>query len=143
MKYAIREKIFSLADRFAIADEDDNPRYEVVGKILSFGNKLDLYNISGDHELYIEQKIFKLLPEYTIYRGSETVAKIFKRFTIFKPKYSIESIYGDFTIEGDVFAHEFNILKEGNIVAWISKRWISLSDTYMIDIVPEEDQLSF
>lgn len=140
MRYIIREKIFSFSDSFTINDERNNPCYEVRGKVFSFGNKLDLYDMSGNHKLYIEQKLFRLLPEYTIYKGDREVAKVFREFTFFKPKYTIDSRYGNFTIDGDVFAHEFNILKDGSIVAWVSKQWISFSDTYTVDVLSEEDQ---
>lgn len=140
MRYLIRERIFSFSDRFTINDENNRPCYEVAGKIFSFGNKLDFYDVSGNHLLYIEQKLFRFLPEYTIYEGQEAAAKVYKEFTFFKPKYSIDSMYGNFTIEGDIFAHEFNILKNGSIVAWVSKRWISLSDTYTVDVSDEENQ---
>ena len=67
MRYLIKERIFSFADRFTINDESNRPQYEVVGKIFAIGNKLNFYDIRGKHILYIEQKIFRLLPEYSIY----------------------------------------------------------------------------
>jgi uncharacterized protein YxjI len=140
MRYLIKEKIFTFADRFKIEDENGYPQYEVVGKILSLGNKLNIYDMSGKELIYIEGKIFRLLPEYMIYRGGNLIGKIKKELTLFRPKFNIESSYGYFTIEGDVLHHDFNILKNGEAIAWINKKWISFSDTYSIDIVDEEDQ---
>lgn len=139
MRYLIKEKIFTFADRFRIEDYEGYPQYEVVGKILSLGNKLHIYDMNGRELIYIEEKIFRFLPEYTIYKEGNIVAKIKKELTFLKPRFRIESSYGQFTIEGDVFHHNFNILKNGEPVAWISKKWISLSDTYSVDIVDEED----
>lgn len=81
MRYLIREKIFSISDRFTINDEDNRPCYEVVGKILSFGNKLNLYDMLGNNNIYIEQKIFRFLPEYIIYKNGSIVGRINKEFT--------------------------------------------------------------
>lgn len=139
MRYLIKEKIFSFADRFTIEDNQGYPRYEVVGKLLSLGNKLKLYNKTGEELIYIEQKIFRFLPEYLIYRNGNIVGRIKKELTFLKPRFNIESSYGNFTLDGDVFHHEFNISKDGNPIAWISKKWISLSDTYTVDILEEED----
>ncbi|NLJ99388.1 MAG: hypothetical protein GX320_09040 [Tissierellia bacterium] len=139
MRYLIKEKIFSFADRFTIEDDQGYPRYEVVGKLLSLGNKLKLYNTTGEELIYIEQKIFRFLPEYLIYRNGNIVGRIKKELTFLKPRFNIESSYGNFTLDGDVFHHEFNISKDGNPIAWISKKWISLSDTYTVDILEEED----
>lgn len=140
MRYLIREKIFSISDRFTINDEDNRPCYEVVGKILSFGNKLNLYDMLGNNNIYIEQKIFRFLPEYIIYKNGSIVGRINKEFTFFVPKFTIRSKYGHFTIDGDIFAHDFSILKDGRPIAWISKKWVSFSDTYSVDISDEEDQ---
>ena len=139
MRYLIKEKIFTFADRFRIEDDEGYPQYEVVGKILSLGNKLHIYDMNEKELVYIEEKIFRFLPEYTIYREDNIIGKIKKELTFFIPKFRIESSYGQFTIEGDVFHHSFNILKNGKPIAWISKKWISLSDTYSVDIVDEED----
>ena len=139
MRYLIKEKIFTFADRFEIQDENGYSKYEVVGKILSIGNKLNIYDMSGRELIYIEQKVFRFLPEYMVYREGNLIGRIKKELTFLMPKFNIESSYGDFTIEGDVFQHNFNILKNGKPIAWISKKWISLSDTYSVDILDEED----
>ncbi|MCF6462229.1 LURP-one-related/scramblase family protein [Clostridium sp. Cult1] len=140
MRYIIKEKIFTFADRFNIEDEHGYPQYEVVGKIFSLGNKLNIYDLNGRELIYIEQQLLRFLPEYHIYRDGSLIGKIKKEFTFFKPKFYIESSYGDLTIDGDVFHHDFNILKNGQPVAWINKKWISFSDTYSVDILDEEDQ---
>lgn len=140
MRYLIKQKIFSIGDKFTIRDENENPRYEVVGKVFTLGKKLDLYDIQGNHLIYIEQKLFRFLPEYNIYRDGVFLAQVKKEFTFFKPRFNIDSQYGNFDIDGDVFAHEFNIYKDGRIVASVSKKWISWSDTYTVDINNEEDQ---
>lgn len=140
MKYLVRQKIFSFSDKFTVNDENGRPHYQVVGKLLTLGNKLNLYDMEGNHKIYIEQKLFRFLPEYIIYKGENILARVKKEFTFFKPRFHIESQYGDFTLDGDIFAHNFNIIKNGRVVAWISKKWISFSDTYSVDIDDNEDQ---
>lgn len=139
MRYLIKERIFSFADRFTINDESNRPQYEVVGKIFAIGNKLNFYDIRGKHILYIEQKIFRLLPEYSIYEDGRVSGKVYKELTLFKPKFTIDSVYGSFTIEGSVLKHDFNILKNGRPIAYINKKWISFSDTYSVEINDEEN----
>ena len=140
MRYIIKEKVFTFADRFNIEDQYGSPQFEVVGKIFSLGNKLNIYDLNGKELIYIEQKVFRFLPEYDIYREGNLIGKIKKEFTFFKPKFYIESTYGNLTIDGDVFHHNFNILRDGKPIAWINKKWISFSDTYSVDISDEEDQ---
>lgn len=140
MKYIIKERIFTLTDKFVIEDEEGYPRYEVVGKLLSLGNKLCIYDLDGQELVYIEQKLLKLLPEYNIYQKGHLVGKVKKEFTFFKPSFVIESSYGNFTFQGDILHHDFDILKDGRTVAWINKRWLSLSDTYSVEVSDLVDQ---
>jgi len=139
MRYILRQKIFSLSDKFYIKDERDNPKYYVEGKIFSLGDKLKLFDLEGTELIYIEQKLLRLLPEYNIYKYGKLLARVKKELTLFRPKFNIESDYGNFTIEGDFFGHDFSILKNGKPVAFVSKKWLSLSDTYYVDIVADED----
>lgn len=140
MKYIIKERIFTLTDKFIIEDEEGYPRYEVVGKLLSLGNKLRIYDLDGEELVYIEQKLLKLLPEYNIYQKGHLVGKVKKEFTFLKPSFVIESSYGNFTLQGDILHHDFDILKDGRSVAWINKRWLSFSDTYSVEISDLVDQ---
>lgn len=139
MRYLVKERIFTFADKFNIEDQDGNPQYEVVGEIFTCGNKLRMYDLSGREAIYIEQKLFRFLPEYNIYKNDQLLAKIKKELTFFKPHFTIESSYGRLEIQGDLFRHEFNILRNDRAIAWISKRWVALSDTYAIDIEDGED----
>ncbi|NLY65931.1 MAG: hypothetical protein GX069_00050 [Tissierellia bacterium] len=139
MKYLVRERIFSFADRFNIQDEDGSDKFQVEGQLFSLGDKLRIYDLDGRELIYIEQQIWRLLPEYNIYRGDRLLARVKKELTLFKPRFTIESQYGDFTIDGDVFAHDFTILNNGRPIAWVSKKWFSLSDTYYVEILEGED----
>src|SRR5690606_27353535 len=134
MKYIIKERILTLTDKFIIEDEEGYSRYEVVGKLLSLGNKLCIYDLDGEELVYIEQKLFKLLPEYNIYQKGHLVGKVKKKITFLKPSFIIESSYGNFTLKGDILHHDFDILKDGKSVAWINKKWLSFSDTYSVEI---------
>ncbi|MBZ2174613.1 LURP-one-related family protein [Schnuerera sp. xch1] len=140
MKYLIKERIFTLSDKFNIEDENGNSIYQVEGKIFSVGNKLRIYELNGKELIYIEQKILRFLPEYNIYGEGSHLAMVKKEFTFFKPKFSIESSHGKFTIDGDVFQHNFDVLKNNKPVAWVNKKWGTFSDTYCVEIMDEQDQ---
>lgn len=139
MRYIIKQKIFSFGDKFNINDEEGVPRYQVEGKFFSIGKKLNIYDMEGNHLVYIEQEIFRLLPEYFLYENDEVVAKVKKEFTFLKPKINIESVYGDFTIDGSVFAYNFTVSKDGEEVARVSKEFLTLSDTYGVEIFGDND----
>lgn len=139
LRFIIRQKIFSFADRFNITDGAGTPKYQVEGKFFTIGKKLNIYDMDGNHLIYIEQEIFRFLPEYYLYQNDEVVAKVKKEFTFFKPKINIESIYGDFTIDGSVFGYDFTVIKDGKVVARINKEFLSFSDTYGVEIYSDNE----
>lgn len=140
MKYQVKEKLFSFADDFTIKNEYGEDKFKVRGKFLSIGHKLNLEDLNGNTLYYIEQKVLRLLPEYYIYNSNgNQIAKVKKQFTFFKPKYNIESNYGYYELNGNVFDHDFELIKNNSACAIISKRWFSFSDTYGIDVSDNED----
>lgn len=140
MRYQIRQKIFSFGDNFVIRGENEEPRFIVKGKVFSFGDKLSLQDINGNELYYIEQKLFKFLPEYHIFNNAAQAAVVKKEFSFFKPRFLIESRYGSYEMEGNIFGYDFQIIKNGRIVAVVNKEWFSFSDTYGVEIDNNEDQ---
>ena len=141
MKYKIRQKIFSFGDNFTIKDDMDQDCYIVKGKVFSLGDKLKILDIQGNELISIQQQIFRLLPEYYLFNdGGKQLAKIKKAFTLFKHRFSIDSIMGEFEMQGNFLAHDFNILNNNKVVASVNKKWLSLADSYMVEVSEEEDQ---
>jgi uncharacterized protein YxjI len=71
------------------------------------------------------------------------VAEVRKHmFTPFGERFLINVADGDdMEIEGDLFSHEFTIQRGGQTVATVSKRWLSLNDTYAVEVAPGEDDV--
>jgi len=139
MNFYIKEKIFSIGDKFNIQDASGIDVFTVEGKVFSIGNKLRIYDMDSNEIVYIEQKLFKLLPEYNIYLNGNYAARVKKEFTFFSNRFDIDSNMGNYEIEGDFLAHDFFITKNGATVAAVTKKWFSWGDTYEIDINDQEN----
>lgn len=139
MRYLVRQRVFSFGDNFTIKDENEQDRYIIQGKVFSFGDKLKLVDLNGNELFYIEQQLFRFLPEYYIYAGGEQMASVKKQLTLFTPKFVINSVYGSYEIEGNIFGYDFQIYKDGRMVAIINKKWFAFSDSYGVEIVDGED----
>jgi uncharacterized protein YxjI len=63
-------------------------------------------------------------------------------FTPFADRFTID-IPGsdDMEMAGDLLDHEFTIQRENQTVATVSKRWLSMRDTYAVEIAPGENDL--
>jgi len=113
--------------------------YSVSSEIFTFGAKIHIYD-SFDREIYyIEQKVFRFLPEYHIYSQGRLIAVIKKELSFFKPNIVIESEIGSFNITGDIFALSFDISYNGNIIGRIDKKLFSFTDSYCLQIDDESN----
>jgi uncharacterized protein YxjI len=67
-----------------------------------------------------------------------------KLFSPFVDRFSID-VAGpqpyEMSLTGSLLEHEYTITRNNQTVATVSKRWISLTDTYGVDIAPGEDDL--
>lgn len=136
MRFYIKQKVWSFKDRFTIKDDVERDVYYVEGEVFTFAKKLRLFNQHNEEQLYIEQNLWRFLPEYDMYEGGQKVATVKKEFTLFKNNYTI--LGPDWYIEGSVMAHDY-VIKEGNkVIADINKKWLSWGDSYEINIHDEE-----
>lgn len=131
MKLFIQQRIFTIGDKFSIYDENMNEVFYVQGEPFSFGKKLHLYDHLGNELIYIQQKLMTFLPRYIIYRNGYQEAVITKEFTFFKHEYLIEGT--GWKVHGDFFDHEFSITSGSRTIATVSKKWLSIGDSFEIE----------
>lgn len=139
----IRQKMFSFSDRYSVFNQTEEPVYNVEGEIFTLGAKIHLYNLAGYEEFYIQQRLFRFLPQYEIYKGDTLCAVISKKFTFFSHQLEIQSSYGDFQVEGNPFGMDFLILVDGRRIGEICKRWFTFGDSYELSIDNDRDAAFF
>ena len=140
MKYYIKQKVFSIGDRFHIYDENGNERFEVQGKFFSIGKKLRLYSMTGEELAYIHQKITLFLSQYYIARNGNDIALIKQKFRFFRHEFITEGF--NWSIFGDFLSHSYTICEGNKVIAAIKKRWFAWGDTYEIDIADGVDEVN-
>lgn len=141
--YVIRERLFRLGEDSDITDQAGRPVLQVDGKVLSLHNRLILRDPAGSEVGQVHRKLAALRPVYQITVGGKDVAEVRKHlFTPFRERLTID-VYGavDLEIDGDLLSHEFTIQRGGQIVATISKRWLTVTASYAVDIRPGEDDV--
>jgi len=143
VRYLMRERILSWGDDFTIKDEAGREAFYVDGKVFSFGDKLSFRDRDGQEVALIDQKLLSFGPQYEIIRGGTTVAVVKKQlFTLFRARFTVD-VPGpdDLEAKGNFLEHEYVFERDGRDVARISKKWLSLSDSYAIDINEGEDDV--
>jgi uncharacterized protein YxjI len=143
MRYVMRQKFLSWGDDFVIKDETGQDMFYVDGKVFSLGNQLSFQDMEGNELAFIRQKLLAWGPTYEIYRQGELQAIVKKAlFTLFQCRFSVD-VPGpdDLEATGNLFDHEYSFARGGTIVATISKRWFSWTDSYGVDIAEGEDDI--
>ena len=140
MRYLVKQKVFSLSDSYTIQDDENIDRFLVKSELFTLGHKLHLYDTQGEELVYIQQQLLKLSPTYNIYLKERYAASVRKEFTFFSAKFTIETVKDKYSIEGDIFCHEFLLLKNGVKVGQVSKEWFAVSDAYGVEIDDNEEQ---
>ena len=140
MKLYIKQRIFSIGDKYDVFDEMQNVVYMVQGQVFSIGAKITIFDYTGRELYFIKQRITFLLAHYELYRDNQLVADVRSEFALFKARLSVTSGYGNFSMVGDIFAMDFEILKDGIPIGRISKKWLAWGDTYELDIYDNFDR---
>jgi uncharacterized protein YxjI len=141
MKYIIRQKLISLNDRYVVQDENENEKYSIRRQVISLFRRYLIINTEGNVKSQITKKILTILPRFDIALDDGTKAVVKKKFKLFGHSYDIITQSGKYTMNGDYFGHEFEILKDEQVVAKVSKKWISWSDTYGVEVNDNQNDL--
>lgn len=143
MRYIIREKFFRLGEDSMITDAAGQTVYEVDGKVFSLHNTLIVRDPAHNEVARVEKQLISLWPTYHIKVHGQEIAEVRKKlFSPFIDRYTID-IPGpdDLSVTGSLLEHEYTVRRGDQVVATVSKAWISLTDTYGIDIAPGENDL--
>ena len=141
--YIIRERLFRLGEDSDITDAAGQPVLNVDGKVLSLHNRLILHDPAGREVGQVNRKLAALRPTYVITMDGKDVAEVRKHlFTPFGERFTIDVRgSGGMEIDGDLLSHEFTIQRDGQTIATISKRWLTMTASYAVEVAPGEDDL--
>lgn len=142
-RYVIRERFLQMGQDADVTDEAGVPVLQVDGKVFSLRDRLVLRDLAGQEVAEVRRKLVALRPTYQIVIGGEEAGEVRKAFfTPFGDRFAID-IPGpeDLEMEGNLFDHEFTISRGGTPVATVTKQWLSMRDTYGVDIAPGEHDL--
>jgi uncharacterized protein YxjI len=143
MRYQVREKIFRLGEDNDILNESGQPVYQVDGKVFSLRGLMLVNDLSGNEVGQVSRKLVSLLATYEISLPGGVSAEVHQRFSgPFHPKWTISVAGGgDLEMTGNFAGHDFLMTANGQTVATISKAWISLADSYGVDIADGQNDL--
>src|SRR5215467_9636780 len=135
--YVIRERLLHLGEDSDITDEAGQPVLQVDGKVLSLHNRLILRDPAGREAGQVHRKLTARRPTYQITIDGKDVAEVRRRLLApFGERFTID-VHGT----GDLLSHEFTIERDGQSVATVSERWLSMTASYAVEVAPGEDDV--
>ena len=140
MSLLIRQKIFTLTDTYEVRDDAGRPRYAVSTEFLTLGHHIHIVDLeTGREEASIDERLLTFLQKADItVRGSSILMR--REFTFFVPRYSLSN---GWSVDGDFLGLEYDIKNSlGDAVARVSKRLLSLSDTYELYTYERSNELA-
>jgi uncharacterized protein YxjI len=141
-RYQMREKLFAIGDDYWVETEGGERVFKVDGKALRARETFILKSPSGDELFKIQKKVLHIRDTMEIEHDGDTVATIKKALiTPLRDRYSIElaSGGGELGAKGNIVDHEYEIERDGDKIAEISKRWFRVRETYGIEVAPGQD----
>jgi len=137
----MREKVFAIGDDFWIDTDDDRHAFRVNGKALRLRSTFVLESASGDELFKIQERKLSVRDKMAIERDGKTVATVKKALsTPLRDRFVIEVADGpELTAKGYMVHHEYEIKRDGDTVAEVSKRWFRARETYGIEVAPDQN----
>lgn len=139
MKLYIKQRIFSLGDKYDVYDANEDVIFDVQSELFTIGAKLHLFDTRGQELYYIKKKLTFMLAQYEIYQNDLLCATISQEFALFRAKLNVDSCMGNFSIDGDFMSMDYEITQNGQYFGSIHKKWLSWGDSYELDIPNAEN----
>ncbi|WP_328911176.1 LURP-one-related family protein [Streptomyces sp. NBC_00234] len=140
MRLLVRERLFAVGDDYWIEDTEGRKVFHVDGKAMRLRDTFELKDPQGRILIELRQKLISLRDTMVIERDGEELAKVKrKRLSLLRNHYRVTLVDGtELDVSGRILDREFAIDYDGELLAQISRRWLTVRDTYGIDVVRED-----
>ncbi|WP_190198031.1 LURP-one-related/scramblase family protein [Streptomyces djakartensis] len=140
MRFLVYDRLLGIGDDYWIEDERGTKVFLVDGKALRLRDTWELKDLQGRVLVDIHQKMLALRDTMVLQRGGEPLATIRrKRLSLLRNHYRVSLADGnELDVSGKILDREFAVEYEGELLAVISRRWLTVRDTYGVDVVRED-----
>lgn len=145
-RYIIDKKLFSLRGTYLIKDPNGNEIGRVEGKLFSWGVDYQFADASGQMLGRLNQKVVRIRPTFQILDADENLMVTMKQklFKLIGSEYWFEDSNGQEVLraKGNFLAHKYTLFDNQSVpVAEVNKKWVSLRDSYGVEIFSSMDRL--
>jgi uncharacterized protein YxjI len=140
-RYQMREKMFAIGEDFWIETDRGERAFKVDGKALRLRDTFVLESASGEELFKAQAKALHVRDTMEIEHDGHRVATIKKALiSPLRHRFAIEvEGGGELSAHGNIVDHEYEVERDGDKIAEVSKRWFRVRDTYGIEIAAGEN----
>ncbi len=138
-RFRMQQQLLTIGDDYWIEDEAGHRAYRVDGKAMHVRDTFILKDADGQEVAKIQERKLTLRGKMSIERegGSATVHKALIGI---RDRFKIEVDGGpDLTAHGHLGDHEYEIERDGDRVAKVSKKWFRVRESYGVEVEPGVD----
>ncbi|MFE8954125.1 LURP-one-related/scramblase family protein [Streptomyces althioticus] len=141
MRLLVRDRVLGIGDDYWIEDDRGNKVFLVDGKAMRLRDTFELKDAQGHVLIDIHKKMLALRDTMVIERDGEPLATVRrKRLSLLRNHYRVSLADGstELDVSGRILDREFAVEYDGELLAVISRRMLTLRDTYGVDIVRDD-----
>jgi uncharacterized protein YxjI len=140
MRFLVYDRLLGFGDDYWIVDDRGNKVFLVDGKAMRLRDRWELKDAQGRVLIDIRQKMLAVRDTMVIERAGEPLARIKrKRLSLLRHHYRVSLADGnELDVSGRILDREFAIEYDGELLAVVSRRLLTVRDTYGVDVVRED-----
>ena len=139
-KFQMREKLMSIGDDYWIEDESGNKAFKVDGNAMHMRDTWVLEDANGQEVAKIQEKKMSIRDKIKIELAGGHEATVKKAMVGIRDRFIVEVDGGkDLKVHGNIVDHEYDIDRDGDKIAEVSKKWFRVRDTYGVEVEHDVD----
>jgi uncharacterized protein YxjI len=136
-RYKISQKLISIGDDFWIENQDGQRVFKVDGKALRLRKTLIFEDMKGNKLAKIQERLLPIRDTMAIEDADGNQMAVIKKGLIapLGDHWTVNVKGGpDLDVQGNLLDHEYSINQKRIKIAEVSKKWLSVTDTYGVEI---------
>jgi uncharacterized protein YxjI len=140
LRFQMREKLVSIGDDYWIEDDQGIKVYKANGKAARVRDTWELEDADRNTVAEIQEKKLSVRDKIKIDFHGGRSATVKKALVGIRDRFHVEVDGGDdIKVHGNIVDHEYEMEREGDKIAEVSKKWFRVRDTYGVDVFDESE----
>ena len=143
-RYKIRQKMFSIGDDFWIENQEGERAFKVDGKALRLRKTLFFEDLRGNRLARIQERLLAIKDTMVVEDADGNQLAVIKKGLIapLGDHWTVTVRGGpDLDVQGNILDHEYSIMERRKKIADVSKKWLSLTDVYGVEIDDDQNDI--